>query len=1271
MIENDVTVEKSSTTNSNTNTTTGNDAENPTNNNNNTIKNDALNAAQLNTNSNLFATLDDLNALKSNNLNQTFQEHIDKNLNRFNNNNSNNINSYNNNSDILLSEFNLSNVFSNSNQMNLLNFTNNQFFMNDSSFTKFNYFSMSVCSYCSQAIEQKLLALDCNLHHICVECFNTSKKSSSRKNSDSGLKTNGNKIDLNFDSNSIGSHRHHQLIKTSGSNTTNISESSSGGSIESSSVSSTDDLHLDERFINLIALKCKLCTVSDLNGASDRKLISSPLSCSPNINNVSNILNNTNMNNNSSLRYFNQELLNEKNAHLTDGMFDLFPNTTNSVIDVLKHLSLDQDEMNPNINNASFVVGSTAKLNFFSNNNCGLGQEGCNSSALTHQQHQLLSDQAGLFDKSLNNKFIPSLLDHHHFINSNSNSNNNGSTSSNLFTDLDHLNMSSSTAAMLSAATGMAPSYLSCSSSTSSSTSSNSGLAAQIWINKCQSCPEKHDAVCYCKDCQEKLCRNCFQAHQRVRLTRDHQISFFNETDASFVNNSNLVPVSASPSPTSSTNGSLASGNNSMSLINGINNSNCKLPQSHSPDFLKNCSFAQSNRVFPAFNLTTSPNSNCTTNDLYSFSMLNSSALNQASTDNKSTFDIDLSNSAYLVTNSHLKNLKCTQHASESCSTYCQTCQRAICAECLIQHIQHQKMNIVDAINEAKLSTETLLVESTQIIDVFKDILKQSVSTIGKIQAKSEHIANEINKTYLLHVKALEQRKNALVENLSRIESLKVKSLNNQVSEIKKLFTGLEESMFDVKSNFKRSLNSSTSYQDNESINTLFECRQKLLKEVNSLKAYHATNYHQILPLFQPCESDDLVFIPPDATLQNLISKMGHLSTTAFAPNCVAYGDGIRQCLKSKPTSFIIQTKDHLSELKFVGGDAVCVLIQAPDKQLYRVEAVDKQNGTYMVSYCPPVDGMYLISVFVNGNHIQNSPFSVMTKNGRNYNSIGKVLFTIDGGGEGSEDGQFCRPWGVCCDHLSNIIIADRSNNRIQIFDRNGKFLRKFGSYGTKAGLFDRPAGVAYDFQLHRIVVTDKDNHRIQVFQADGTFLFKFGEKGSKPGPYFNYPWDVAVSSESNILISDTRNHRIQLFNLNGQFLNKYGFDGPLWKQFDSPRGVAFNSQNQIIVTDFNNHRLLVINSDFQTAKYLGSEGSGNGQFLRPQGCAVDHEGNIIVADSRNYRIQIFSPNGIFKCKFGTQGSNLDQMDRPSGICVTPDGIILVVDFGNHRVLAF
>lgn len=274
-------------------------------------------------------------------------------------------------------------------------------------------------------------------------------------------------------------------------------------------------------------------------------------------------------------------------------------------------------------------------------------------------------------------------------------------------------------------------------------------------------------------------------------------------------------------------------------------------------------------------------------------------------------------------------------------------------------------------------------------------------------------------------------------------------------------------------------------------------------------------------------------------------------------------------------------------------------------------------------------------------------------------------------GTEGENDGELCRPWGICCDKNGNIIVADRSNNRIQIFHPDGTFSHKFGEQGTGPGEFDRPASVAID-PLNRIIVTDKDNHRIQIFNMDGSFILMFGEKGCRNGQ-FNYPWDVAVNSKGQIVVSDTRNHRIQLFSYNGQFLNKYGFEGTatMWKHFDSPRGVCFNPNGDIIVTDFNNHRLVIIDQSFVNAQFLGCEGTGTKQFMRPQGICCDDEGRIIVADSRNNRIQIFEANGNFLYKLGTPGKNPGELDRPSGICLNPQGQIVVIDFGNNRVQIF
>ena len=72
-------------------------------------------------------------------------------------------------------------------------------------------------------------------------------------------------------------------------------------------------------------------------------------------------------------------------------------------------------------------------------------------------------------------------------------------------------------------------------------------------------------------------------------------------------------------------------------------------------------------------------------------------------------------------------------------------------------------------------------------------------------------------------------------------------------------------------------------------------------------------------------------------------------------------------------------------------------------------------------------------------------------------------------------------------------LISD--NNRIQKFDSNGKFITKWGSYGTADGQFSIHIGVAVD-SSGNVYVTDSANNRIQKFNSNGTFITKWGSNG-------------------------------------------------------------------------------------------------------------------------------------------------------------------------------
>ena len=56
----------------------------------------------------------------------------------------------------------------------------------------------------------------------------------------------------------------------------------------------------------------------------------------------------------------------------------------------------------------------------------------------------------------------------------------------------------------------------------------------------------------------------------------------------------------------------------------------------------------------------------------------------------------------------------------------------------------------------------------------------------------------------------------------------------------------------------------------------------------------------------------------------------------------------------------------------------------------------------------------------------------------------------------GSGQGEFDVPHGLAMDSAGRLFVADRANNRIQIFDQDGKFLAEWKQFGRPSGVYIR-----------------------------------------------------------------------------------------------------------------------------------------------------------------------------------------------------------------------
>jgi sugar lactone lactonase YvrE len=164
-------------------------------------------------------------------------------------------------------------------------------------------------------------------------------------------------------------------------------------------------------------------------------------------------------------------------------------------------------------------------------------------------------------------------------------------------------------------------------------------------------------------------------------------------------------------------------------------------------------------------------------------------------------------------------------------------------------------------------------------------------------------------------------------------------------------------------------------------------------------------------------------------------------------------------------------------------------------------------------------------------------------------------------------------PGGLALDKENRLLyVADVELDQVLVYDADSfKLLRKIGTTGhkhelTTPGDFSKPTAVAVD-QDGNLYVCDTLNNRIEIFDADGKFVSTFGKAGDGPG-YFARPKGVAIDSDGHIWVADGMQDRVQVFNKDAQLLISFGGHGLLPGQFQGLVGIATDKNNRVFTSE-------------------------------------------------------------------------------------------------------
>ena len=247
----------------------------------------------------------------------------------------------------------------------------------------------------------------------------------------------------------------------------------------------------------------------------------------------------------------------------------------------------------------------------------------------------------------------------------------------------------------------------------------------------------------------------------------------------------------------------------------------------------------------------------------------------------------------------------------------------------------------------------------------------------------------------------------------------------------------------------------------------------------------------------------------------------------------------------------------------------------------------------------------------------------------------------------GSGDNQLYYPWGIATNPMNeNIYVADQSNHRVQIFSREGEWIRSLKDDGMNC-----PENILF--------------HNQSIYVQCCTAILKLNESTEKKEKSKSYDFGLGGICTDNIHIYVGQCYEMNLIVLTLDLIeeSRISLKIEFCQQDTEIRDISLSQKLFYILLSNTEFPIQAFSREGILTRCVVKKDSINSAYC----FCLDQQHNILVADDGDSKVKIFSNEGKLLTQFGEEGSEKGQFSSLTGISLFQHHCIITTDYGKTR----